>query len=86
MELELSTLNWAVIAPIAVVLFALVVDCLVGLIDAISRWMPTSLLNALAEIPAGTEASSYLGATAVTMVVAAGLVWVAVKVTGRRLS
>jgi ABC-2 type transport system permease protein len=82
----IAQVSRSILATVITSVVILLVMPLFGLVDAISSWMPTSLLNALAEIPAGTEASSYLGATGITVAVSAVLVWIAVKAAGRRLS
>ncbi|PKQ25220.1 MAG: ABC transporter [Actinobacteria bacterium HGW-Actinobacteria-4] len=82
----IAQVSRSVLGTVMTSVVILLVMPLLGLIDAIARWMPTSLLNALAEIPAGNPASDYVGATVVALVASAGLVVVAVRAAGRRLS
>lgn len=76
----------SILATVITSVVVLLMMPLFGLVDAISVWVPTSLLNALAEIPAGAAIGDYLGATGVTVVASALLVWIAVRAAGRRLS
>ncbi|WP_291377488.1 hypothetical protein [Demequina sp.] len=57
---------------------------LLGLAPAISRWLPTSLANALADLPGGGTMDDYWPALGVTVVATALLVWLAFAWAGRR--
>lgn len=57
---------------------------ILGLVPAISRWLPTSLANALADLPGGGTMDNYWPALGVTLVATALLVWLAFRWAGRR--
>jgi ABC-2 type transport system permease protein len=58
---------------------------LLGISDAIGRWLPTKLAGALAELPAGASTGGdYLPSVLVTIVVIAGLTWLGLTGAGRR--
>lgn len=65
-------------------LVILVAMPLLGLAPAISRWLPTSLANALADLPAGGTMSNYWPALGVAVVSTGLLVWLAFGWAGRR--
>ncbi len=63
----------------------LLVMPVLGVADAVARWLPSHLAGALGSLPAGaTQPEDYLGASVVTMTAIAGLTWLAVKLAGRR--
>src|SRR5690606_1681160 len=68
---------------VMVSIVGLLVMPVVGISEAIGRWLPTYLANVIAALPAGaTERSVYLPATGVTVAAIAGLLWLAVKLAG----
>lgn len=73
-----------VLGTVMTSLVILVAMPLLGLAPAISRWLPTSLANALADLPAGGTMESYWPALGVTVVLTAVLVWLACGWAGRR--
>lgn len=63
----------------------LLVMPVVGIVDAVGRWLPTRLSGALGSLAAGTSAPpDYLGALAVTAAASALLLWLAVQLSQRR--
>lgn len=75
----------SVIGTVMVSIVILLVMPILGIVDAIGRWLPTHLGGALGAIPAGSaEAGEYLGAAAVTVVATACLLWLAVRLAERR--
>ena len=78
--------GWAtsVLATVLISAVVLLVMPILGVVDAVARWVPTHLTGALAELPAGAAADSYLPATVVTLIAIVGLVWVAVAGAERR--
>lgn len=73
-----------VLGTIMASLVTLVAMPLVGLAPAISKWLPTSLANALADLPGGGTMDNYWPALGVTVVATALLVWLAFVWSGRR--
>ena len=65
-------------------LVVLIAMPLLGLAQAISRWLPTSLANALADLPAGGTMTDYWPALGVALLATALLVWAAFAWAGRR--
>ncbi|HEY5476774.1 MAG TPA: hypothetical protein VIK11_08650 [Tepidiformaceae bacterium] len=72
------------LATVMASVVALLVLPILGIASAVGRWLPTSLAQALANLPAGGEISPYIGASVVTMVSIAGLVWLALIGARRR--
>ncbi len=66
-----------VLSTVMVSLVVLVTLPLLGLAPAISRWLPTSLATALADLPAGGTMDSYWPALSVTLAATACLTWMA---------
>ena len=66
MRSVLGTVMTSLVALIAIPLF--------GLAPAITRWLPTTLANALADLPAGGSARDYVPALGVSLVATAALV------------
>lgn len=73
-----------VLSTVMVSVVVLLVLPLLGIADAVGRWLPGSLAGALAELSAGAPASDYLGASVVTAVLSAVLVGVGVVGASRR--
>lgn len=75
----------SVLATVMVSIVILLVMPILGVADAIGRWLPTHLGGALGALPAGAaEPSDYLGATVVTLVVSAALFWLGSSLARRR--
>jgi ABC-2 type transport system permease protein len=74
-----------VLGTVMVSIVVLLVMPILGVAEAIGRWLPTHLAGALGALPSGAvEASDYLGAAAVTVVVTVALMWAAVQLAQRR--
>jgi ABC-2 type transport system permease protein len=73
-----------VLGTVMASLVVLVAMPLLGLAPAISRWLPTSLANALADLPGGGTMDNYWPALGVSVVATALLVWLAFGWAGRR--
>lgn len=78
--------GWArsVLSTVLICVVILLVMPVLGVVDAVGRWMPTRLSGALAELPAGAAAGDYLPATAVTIAAMVGLLYLAVAGAKRR--
>lgn len=74
----------SVLGTVMTSLVVLVAMPLIGLAPSISRWLPTSLANALADLPAGGTMSDYWPALGVSLLATALLVWAAFAWAGRR--
>jgi ABC-2 type transport system permease protein len=55
-----------------------------GLVDSIEKWFPSHLAGSLDALARGAEASDYLGAVGVTLVLIPVLIWVGLKGFERR--
>lgn len=73
-----------VLGTVMTSLVILVTMPILGLAPAIARWLPTSLSNALADLPAGGTMNNYWPALGVTVVATALLVWLAFRWAERR--
>lgn len=74
----------SVLSTVMTSLVVLVAMPVLGLAPQISRWLPTSLANALADLPAGGTMTNYWPALGVTVVATAALVGSAFAWSGRR--
>ncbi len=74
----------SVLSTVMTSLLVLITMPLLGLAPAISRWLPTSLGNALADLPAGGTMNDYWPALGVTVVATAALVGAAFRWSSRR--
>lgn len=85
-SLVAAVAGWAknVLGTVLVSVVILLVMPLLGVADAIGRWAPSSLAGALAELAAGASASDYVGASIVTVIASAGLVWLGAAGAARR--
>ncbi len=52
---------------------------ILGLVEAIGRWLPSHLVGALGSVPAGTSPSEYLRSAAVTVALVPLLLWLSVR-------
>ncbi len=75
----------SVLGTVAATVVVLLVLPLVGLVEVVGRWLPSHLLGAMDALIRNTEPfAEYLPATLVTLVLAATLVGLAFRWTGRR--
>lgn len=75
----------SVLGTVATTVVVLLVLPLVGLVEVVGRWLPSHLLGAMDALIRNTEPfAEYLPATLVTLVLAATLVGLAFRWTGRR--
>lgn len=75
----------SVLGTVMASIVVLLVLPILGVSDAIGRWLPTHLGGALGALPAGTgEASDYLPAVVVTVAMTGLLLWAAGVLAGRR--
>jgi ABC-2 type transport system permease protein len=75
----------SVLGTVMTSIVVLLVLPIFGISEAVGRWLPTHLGGALGALPAGAlDPSEYLGATAVTVVTAAALLWAAAALAERR--
>lgn len=78
--------GWAksVLSTVLICVVILLVMPILGVADAVARWVPTHLASALAELPADAAPSDYLPATVVTVAATVALLWLAVAGAQRR--
>jgi ABC-2 type transport system permease protein len=74
----------SVLSTVMTSLVVLIAMPLLGLAPAITRWIPTSLASALAELPAGGKMNDYWPALGVSVVATILLAWAAFASAGRR--
>ena len=74
----------SVLGTVMTSLVVLIAMPLIGLAPAIARWLPTSLANALADLPSGGTMNDYWPAVGVSVVATMLLVWAAFALAGRR--
>ncbi|NYI42125.1 hypothetical protein [Demequina lutea] len=74
----------SVLGTVMTSLVVLIAMPLLGLAPAIARWLPTSLANALADLPAGGTLNDYWPALGVSVVATILLMWAAFAWAGRR--
>ena len=65
-------------------LIVLIAMPILGLAPALTRWLPTSLANALADLPAGGTMHDYWPALGVSVGGTIVLTWIAFRWAGRR--
>ncbi|HLT96386.1 MAG TPA: hypothetical protein VK070_06320 [Acidimicrobiia bacterium] len=73
-----------VIGTVMVSILILLLLPIFGISEAVGRWLPSHLASSLAALSAGEAAADYLPAAAVTVVVTAGLWWLALELARRR--
>jgi ABC-2 type transport system permease protein len=78
--------GWArsVLGTVLICVVILLVMPILGVVDAVGRWMPTRLSGALAELPAGAAASDYIPAAVAALIATVGLVWLGIAGAKRR--
>lgn len=69
----------SVLGAVMITIVVLLVMPLVGLVEAIERWLPSHLVGALGTIPAGTDPSEFLHSGAVTVALIPLMLWLAVR-------
>jgi ABC-2 type transport system permease protein len=74
-----------VLGTVMISIVILLVMPVLGISEAIGRWLPSHLANALAALPTGdTRPSDYLAASVVTVAASAVLLWLAARLAERR--
>src|SRR5690606_5495902 len=73
-----------VIGTVMVSILILLLLPIFGISEAVGRWLPSHLASSLAALSAGEAAADCLPAAAVTVVVTAGLWWLALELARRR--
>jgi ABC-2 type transport system permease protein len=73
-----------VLAAAGIALTILLVLAILGNFGSLGRWLPTSLAGSMAGLVRDTGPADYLPATAITVVLTVGLVWLAVSTGSRR--
>jgi ABC-2 type transport system permease protein len=68
-----------VLGAVLVTIVVLLAMPVVGIIESVGRWLPSHLVGALADLPAGAEVSDYLPATLVTVGMIGVALWLAVR-------
>lgn len=74
----------SVLATVMTSLIVLIAMPILGLAPALTRWLPTSLANALADLPAGGTMHDYWPALGVSVGGTIVLTWIAFRWAGRR--
>ena len=74
----------SVLATVLVSLVVLAMLPLLGIVEAVGRWLPSHLVGALTGLVSGDGAGDYLPAALVTPAVTAVLLWLAVRMSGAR--
>ena len=75
----------SVLGTVMVSIVVLLLMPILGVVDAIGRWLPSHLGGALGALTAGSQTvGDYLPATVVTIAATAGLVWLAEVLASRR--
>lgn len=68
-----------VLGAVLVTIIVLLAMPIVGIVESVGRWLPSHLVGALADLPAGAEVSDYLPATLVTVGMIGVALWLAVR-------
>lgn len=74
----------SVLGTVMSTIVVLLIMPVLGLVEAVGRWLPSHLVGALSSIPAGTSPSDYLRSAAVTLVLIPLTLWLAVRWAARR--
>jgi ABC-2 type transport system permease protein len=74
----------SVLATVMTSLIVLIAMPILGLAPALNRWLPTSLANALADLPSGGTMHDYWPALGVSVAGTAAFVWLAFRWAGRK--
>jgi ABC-2 type transport system permease protein len=68
-----------VLGTVLVTFVVLLIMPIIGIVEAIGRWLPSHLVGALSGIPGGVEINEYLPATGVTLILIGAFLWLAVR-------
>jgi ABC-2 type transport system permease protein len=74
----------SVIVVAIVAIGILLIFPLVGLIPGVGEWLPSHLVGALEALALGASPGDYLGSVVVTVILTAGLLWLAVRWSAHR--
>ncbi len=74
----------SVLGTVMTAMVVLVALPLIGFADEVGRWLPSRLAGALGALPAGASPSDYGPSVFVTVAASALLLWMAVRLAGRR--
>ncbi|MGZ8755340.1 MAG: hypothetical protein ACXW15_09140, partial [Acidimicrobiia bacterium] len=73
-----------VLGAVMITIVVLLVMPILGIVEAIGRWLPSHLVGALSDIPGGTAIGDYLPAAAVSVIVTGLSLWLSVRWSARR--
>ena len=73
-----------VLSTVLISIVVLLIMPIIGLAEAVGRWLPTHLSTALIDLSGGGSMTDYWPALAVTVLLIAGLLWLAVTLATRR--
>ncbi|MGZ5383893.1 MAG: hypothetical protein ACXWH0_07925 [Acidimicrobiia bacterium] len=73
-----------VLGAVMITIVVLLVMPILGIAEAIGRWLPSHLVGALSDIPGGTAIGDYLPAAAVSVIVTGLSLWLSVRWSARR--
>ena len=73
-----------VLGAVMVTIVVLLVMPILGIIEAIGRWLPSHLVGALSGIPGGADVGDFLPAAAVTVIMTGISLWLSVWWSARR--
>jgi ABC-2 type transport system permease protein len=68
-----------VLGAVLMTIVVLLAMPIVGIVESIGKWLPSHLVGALADLPAGEPISDYLPATLVTVLMIGLTLWLAVR-------
>jgi ABC-2 type transport system permease protein len=68
-----------VLGAVTITIVALLAMPLIGIVEAIGRWLPSHLVGALSDIPGGVAISDYLPAAIITLILIGMCLWLAVR-------
>lgn len=68
-----------VLGAVLITIVVLLAMPIIGIVESVGRWLPSHLVGALADLPAGAAMSDYLPAALVTVLMIGLAVWLAVR-------
>lgn len=68
-----------VLGTVLATFVVLLIMPIIGIVEAIGRWLPSHLVGALSGIPGGVEINEYLPAAGVTLILIGAFLWLAVR-------
>lgn len=74
----------SVLGAVMITIVVLLVMPILGIVEAIGRWLPSHLVGALSDIPGGTAIGDYLPAAAVSVIMTGLSLWLSVRWSDRR--